>query len=101
MTWQLRAVVEATHVLWALPERLTSGTRDSNLAAVDCSSAGCMVTWQEDPDGLRPGTGLGSGEGWSGAVANAQTDIWYSHISPADFDKVFQPRMFPSWGRSA
>jgi hypothetical protein len=91
-------VVEATHVLWALPERLTSGTRDSNLAAVDCSSAGCMVTWQEDPEGLRPGTGLGSGEGWSGAVANAQTDIWYSHISAADFDKVFQPTEEPILG---
>jgi hypothetical protein len=92
------SVIEATHVLWALPERLTSGTRDSNLAAVDCSSAGCMVTWQEDPGGLRPGTGLGSGEGWSGAVANAQTDIWYSHISAADFDKVFQPTDVPVLG---
>ena len=92
------SVVEATHVLWALPERLTSGTRDSNLAAVDCASAGCMVTWQEDPGGLRPGTGLGSGEGWSGAVANAQTDIWYSHISAADFDKVFQPTDVPVLG---
>ena len=91
-------VVEATHVLWALPERLTSGTRDSNLAAVDCASAGCMVTWQEDPEGLRPGTGLGSGEGWSGAVTNAQTDIWYSHISAADFDKVFQPSDVPVLG---
>ncbi len=84
-------VVEAAHVIWALPERLTSGARDSNLAAVDCAPAGCMVTWQEDPEGLRPGTGLGSGEGWSGAVANSQTDIWYSHISAEDFDKVFQP----------
>ena len=91
-------VVEATHVLWALPERLTSGVRDSNLAAVDCAAAGCMVTWQEDPGGLRPGTGLGSGEGWSGAVANAQTDIWYSHISAADFDKVFQPTDVPVLG---
>ena len=91
-------VIEATHVMWALPERLTSGTRDSNLAAVDCAAAGCMVTWQEDPEGLRPGTGLGSGEGWSGAVANAQTDIWYSHISAADFDKVFQPTDVPVLG---
>ncbi len=91
-------VVEAVHVMWALPERLTSGTRDSNLAAVDCAAAGCMVTWQEDPEGLRPGTGLGSGEGWSGAVANSQTDIWYSHISAADFDKVFQSTTEPTLG---
>ena len=48
-------VVEADYVLWAKPERLTSGVRDANLPAVDCAAgAGCMVTWQEDPDGLRP-----------------------------------------------
>jgi hypothetical protein len=81
---------ESTYVIWAKPERLTSGTRDANLPAVDCAGgAGCMLTWQEDPDGLRPGQGLGPGEGWSGAVAWAQTDIWYSHISAAEFDKVF------------
>ena len=51
--------------------------------------AGCILTWQEDPEGLRPGQGLGPGEGWSGAIANSQTDIWYSYISYADFDLVF------------
>ncbi len=76
--------------MWTKPERLTSGRRDANLPAVDCAAgAGCMLTWQEDPDGLRPGQGLGPGEGWSGAVAWQQTDIWYSHISQADFDMVF------------
>jgi hypothetical protein len=85
------SVVEATHVRWTRPERLTSGTRDANLPAVDCAAgAGCVLTWQEDPEGLRPGTAQGPGEGWSGAIANSQTDIWYSHISQADFDKVFQ-----------
>jgi len=83
-------VVEAVHVMWTKPERLTSGKRDANLPAVDCAAgAGCMLTWQEDPEGLRPGQGLGPGEGWSGAVAWQQTDIWYSHISQADFDIVF------------
>ncbi|MFN2169485.1 MAG: choice-of-anchor O protein, partial [Anaerolineae bacterium] len=83
-------VTEASYVMWTKPERLTSGKRDANLPAVDCAmGAGCMMTWQEDPEGLRPGQGLGPGEGWSGAVANAQTDIWYSYISYADFDKVF------------
>jgi hypothetical protein len=48
-----------------------------------------MMTWQEDPEGLRPGLGLGPGEGWSGAVAWQQTDVWYSHISQAEFDIVF------------
>ena len=81
---------EATYVMWTKAERLTSGRRDANLPAVDCAAgAGCMVTWQEDPEGLRPGQGLGPGEGWSGAVAWQQTDIWYSHISQADFDWVF------------
>jgi hypothetical protein len=83
-------VAEATYVMWQKAERLTSGTRDANLPAVDCAAgAGCMLTWQEDPDGLRPGLGLGPGEGWSGAVAWQQTDIWYSHISAAEFDIVF------------
>ena len=50
--------------------------------------AGCALTWQEDPEGLRPGKGLGPGEGWSGAIANAKTDIWYSYITFADFDIV-------------
>ncbi len=83
-------IAEATYVMWAKPERLTSGKRDANLPVVDCAAgAGCMLTWQEDPDGLRPGQGLGPGEGWSGAVAWQQTDIWYSHISQAEFDMVF------------
>jgi hypothetical protein len=81
---------EATYVVWTKAERLTSGTRDANLPAVDCAAgAGCMLTWQEDPEGLRPGQGLGPGEGWSGAVAWQQTDIWYSHIAEADFDLVW------------
>jgi hypothetical protein len=83
-------LTEATYVMWQKPERLTSGKRDANLPAVDCAAgAGCILTWQEDPEGLRPGQGLGPGEGWSGAVANQQTDIWYSHIREADFDMVF------------
>jgi hypothetical protein len=81
---------EATYVMWTKPERLTSGARDANLPAVDCAmGAGCILTWQEDPEGLRPGQGLGPGEGWSGAIANGKTDIWYSYISYADFDLVF------------
>ncbi|PKO16378.1 MAG: hypothetical protein CVU39_08415 [Chloroflexi bacterium HGW-Chloroflexi-10] len=87
---------EATHVVWTKPERLTSGVRDANLPAVDCAKdAGCILTWQEDPEGLRPGQGLGPGEGWSGAVANGKTDIWYSYISYADFDDVFEDSETP------
>ena len=76
-------------MVWTAPERLTSGVRDANLPAVDCTkNAGCALTWQEDPAGLRPGKGLGPGEGWSGAIVNAKTDIWYSYITFADFDLV-------------
>lgn len=82
--------VEASYVMWAKPERITSGVRDANLPAVDCANgAGCILVWQEDPEGLRPGQGLGPGEGWSGAIANGKTDLWYSYISQADFDIVF------------
>jgi hypothetical protein len=84
------SVTEATYVMWTKPERLTSGSRDANLPAVDCAKdAGCILTWQEDPEGLRPGQGLGPGEGWSGAVANGKTDIWYSYIAYDDFDVVY------------
>jgi hypothetical protein len=90
---------EATYVMWTKPERLTSGGRDANLPAVDCAiGAGCILTWQEDPLGLRPGQGLGPGEGWSGAIANGKTDIWYSYISYADFDLVFDPNAVDTIG---
>jgi hypothetical protein len=76
-------------ILWTKAERLTSGRRDANRLEMNGdSAAGFMMTWQEDPDGLRPGQGLGPGEGWSGAVVNQQTDLWYSYISIEDFDLV-------------
>ncbi|HOU12002.1 MAG TPA: choice-of-anchor O protein [Anaerolineae bacterium] len=81
---------EATYVMWTKPERLTSGVRDAMLPQLDCAAgAGCAVIWQEDPEGLRPGLGLGPGEGWSGAITNGQTDMWYSYIKEEDFDIVF------------
>ena len=69
-------------IVWTKAERLTSGRRDANRLEMNGdSAAGFMMTWQEDPEGLRPGQGLGPGEGWSGAVVNQQTDLWYSFIS--------------------
>ena len=76
-------------IVWRQPERLTSGRRDANrleIAAVD--GVGFSMVWQEDPQGLRPGLGLGPGEGWSGAIVNQQTDIWNSYISWDEFDQV-------------
>ena len=68
-------------MVWTKPERLTSGRRDPNRIEVKgVQGAGFVITWQEDPDGLRPGQGEGPGEGWSGAVAHDKTDVWYSFI---------------------
>ena len=81
--------VEASHMVWTKAERLTSGRRDVNRIEVKAvKGAGFAVTWQEDPEGLRPGQGLGPGEGWSGAVAHSQTDVWYSFINEEYFDIV-------------
>ena len=76
-------------IVWTKAERLTSGVRDANRLEMNADgAAGFMMTWQEDPEGLRPGDGLGPGEGWSGAVVNAKTDLWYSFISIENFVKV-------------
>lgn len=76
-------------IIWTKAERLTSGRRDANRLEMNGdSSTGFMMVWQEDPEGLRPGQGLGPGEGWSGAVVNGQTDLWYSAISMEDFELV-------------
>ncbi len=81
--------VEKTHMVWTKAERLTSGRRDVNRIEVHgVKGAGFVVTWQEDPQGLRPGQGLGPGEGWSGAVAHPRTDAWYSFINEEYFDIV-------------
>ena len=76
-------------ILWTKAERLTSGRRDANrIEIASAENAGFVIVWQEDPEGLRPGQGLGPGEGWSGAVVNQKTDIWYSYIGWQDFDLV-------------
>ena len=76
-------------IVWFKPERLTSGRRDAYIPAVGSArGAGFAIAWQEDPSGLRPGKGKGPGEGWSGAISNHKTDIWYSFISSEDFAKV-------------
>jgi hypothetical protein len=80
---------EASHMVWTKAERLTSGRRDPFRIEVKAvEGAGFVMTWQEDPDGLRPGQGLGPGEGWSGAVAHSQTDVWYSFINWEYFNYV-------------
>ncbi len=80
---------EPSTFTWFKAERLSSGVRDANRPEAVCvKGAGCVVTWQEDPEGIRPGDGEGPGEGWSGAIAHHQTDTWYSYIDWDDFDLV-------------
>lgn len=76
-------------IVWFKPERLTSGRRDANQVFMGgADGAGFAIAWQEDPKGLRPGEAKGPGPGWGGATTNHKTDIWYSHITWADFAKV-------------
>ncbi|MEN8178827.1 MAG: choice-of-anchor O protein [Pseudomonadota bacterium] len=76
-------------IVWRQAERLSSGVRDVNRIEAACvGGAGCVITWQEDPEGLRPGEGEGPGEGWSGAIAHHETDIWYSYVDMDNFDLV-------------
>jgi hypothetical protein len=76
-------------IVWRQAERLSSGVRDAHRMEAACvGGAGCVITWQEDPEGLRPGKGEGPGEGWSGAIAHHETDIWYSFIDWQNFDLV-------------
>jgi hypothetical protein len=82
-------------IVWFKPERLTSGRRDANQNFCGgADGAGFAVTWQEDPEGLRPGEAKGPGPGWGGATTNHKTDIWYSYIKWGDFARVdanFEP----------
>ena len=65
------------------------GRRDPHQINITSSpGAGFIIEWQEDPEGLRPGKGLGPGEGWSGAIANSKTDLWYTYIDMDHFSDV-------------
>ena len=89
------AAIGLGDIVWFKPERLTSGRRDVYIPVLGSArGAGFAIAWQEDPSGLRPGKGKGPGEGWSGAITNHKSDIWYSFISYDDFnivDETFEP----------
>lgn len=84
--WTARGVYdeENKEVDWHAPMQLTTARRDSNKLGIASSSEGFVLTWQEDPVGLRPGSGSGPGDGWSGASTNHKSDIWYSYIPLRD-----------------
>ncbi|HAJ92110.1 MAG TPA: hypothetical protein DCO71_05770 [Gammaproteobacteria bacterium] len=96
--WSARGILRenpeaegTTEVVWLQAERLTSGVRDVNRVETACiAGAGCAITWQEDPEGVRPGEGEGPGTGWSGATTASKTDIWYSFISWEDMDLILE-----------
>jgi hypothetical protein len=92
--WTARGTLELNdeglyETVWRKAERLTSGLRDVHrMEAAAVPGAGWVVTWQEDPEGMRPGKGEGPGEGWSGAIGHHETDIWYSFIDWDNFQLV-------------
>jgi hypothetical protein len=92
VVWSARGLMDSDtgEVTWYKPERLTSGRRNAMqlVLAKAGNGAGWGITWQEDPEGIRPGSGDGPGAGWSGAIAANGTDIWYSFVHAEDFAMV-------------
>jgi len=77
---------------WSPAKQLSSGERDaiqdasSGSISTDASSASynkgqVVVSWQEDPQGLKLGEADGPGDGASGANVNGGTDVWYSYAT--------------------
>lgn len=59
--------------------QLSDGSRDAKQDVSKINKAGkSVITWQEDPQGLRIGSADGPGDGASGATANHGTDIWFT-----------------------
>ena len=89
--WAARGTIDpdTAEITWFKPERLTSGRRDAyQISITGAKNVGFAIIWQEDPDGLRPGSAAGPGHGWSGATTSHKTDIWYSSVKWSDFDKI-------------
>ncbi len=70
---------------WTAPEMHSNGDRDAKQDVSKGSSAGFLITWQEDPKGLQPGDADGPGEGGAGANVSNGTDIWYTALRTSDF----------------
>jgi len=69
-------------------QRLSDGSRDAKQDANTGNVNGFVMTWQEDPEGLKLGEAEGPGEGASGATVNHHTNIWYARIPAASFADV-------------
>lgn len=103
---------------WSAPIQLSTGLRDAiqdssgGSVGTDPASAASynkgqiVMSWQEDPQGLRLGEAEGPGDGAAGANVNGGTDVWYAYATvdlsvpgtPAD-DFVLAPavRLTHNW----
>ena len=77
---------------WAR-QRLTDGSMDpdedvpAGYIKSDLSAGGFAISFQADPAGLQQGDAEGPGDGASGAKVSAGTNIWYTSITKANFEK--------------
>ena len=65
--------------------QLTSGLRDVKQDANRGNATAFVVSWQEDPLGLKLGDAEGPGEGASGANVNNGTDVWFTSLATPSF----------------
>jgi hypothetical protein len=68
-----------------ITDRLTSGLRDVKQDANRGNSTAFVISWQEDPLGLKLGDADGPGEGASGANVNNGTDVWFTSLATPSF----------------
>ncbi len=74
-------------------QRLTDGSIDpdedvpAGYTKSDLTAGGFAISFQADPAGLQQGDAEGPGDGASGAKVSAGTNIWYTFISKANFEK--------------
>ncbi|MCC6506553.1 MAG: exo-alpha-sialidase, partial [Aquimonas sp.] len=68
-----------------ITHQLTSGLRDVKQDANRGNSTAFVISWQEDPEGLKLGDAEGPGEGASGANVNNGTDIWFASLATTAF----------------
>lgn len=74
-------------------QRLTDGSIDpdedvpAGYIKGDLTAGGFAISFQADPAGLQQGDAEGPGDGASGAKVSAGTNIWYTFISKANFEK--------------
>jgi hypothetical protein len=69
---------------WLPAQQVSDGWRDAKQDTNRGSEDAWVITWQEDPAGLKLGDAEGPGDGASGSNVSHGTDIWYTALSTAD-----------------